>query len=255
MKTGKQRAAGVSKVVSCTASVLAWVMIWHLAAKCINNEIFLPSPEKVIMVLVQDLLPAENFQTSLLASLMHIGAGFIIGSMAGILLAIASFASGIVRAFLWFPLKVVKSVPVASFVILALLWLDGEGLTVFVPALIVLPTLYINTLTGLQQTDDRFLDVAKVFELSLGKKIGYIYIPQALPYVLSAASLAMGMAWKAGVAAEIIGLVKHSIGNELYKAKIYLMIPELFAWTFVIVVLSVLCESVIKLLLHYWEQK
>ena len=242
-------------MISCTVSALAWILIWHLAAMCIGNEIFLPSPVKVFAVLVEDLIPAENFRRSLLASLLHIGTGFFMGSIVGILLAVLSFSNGIISTLLWFPIKVVKSVPVASFVILALLWLDSEGLSVFVPAMIVLPTLYINTLTGLQQTDSRFLDMANVFELSLWKRIVYIYIPQALPYVMSAASLAMGMAWKAGVAAEIIGLVKQSIGNELYKAKLYLMIPELFAWTIVIVCLSVLCEAVIRLVLYYIEQK
>lgn len=88
--------------------------------------------------------------------------------------------------------------------------------------------------------------MADLFKVSLLRRIVYIYVPQILPYVLSASSLAIGMAWKSGIAAEIIGLAKNSIGNELYKAKIYLLTPELFAWTIVIVALSILCEIIIK---------
>ena len=96
------------------------------------------------------------------------------------------------------------------------------------------------------QTDIKLLEMAELFRISALKKFVYIYVPATLPFILSACSLATGMAWKAGVAAEIIGLAKNSIGNELYKAKLYLMTPELFAWTIVIVLLSILCESVIK---------
>ena len=177
---------------------------------------------------------------------IHIGQGFIIGALSGIIFAILSSSCNAIKVFLWFPMKVIKSVPVASFVILTLLWVDAGQLAIVVPAMIVLPTLYINTLTGIEQTDTKLLEMADVFRVPLYKRIVSIYVPNAIPYVLSACSLAVGMAWKSGIAAEIIGLAKNSIGNELYKAKLYFMIPELFAWTIVIVILSIVCESVIK---------
>lgn len=235
-----------SKYISCTASVVIWLIIWQLAADAIGKEIFLPTPGRVLSVLFKDLLTDEQFWSSVSASLLHIGAGFLIGAALGILLAALSHLCHVVKAFLWFPIRVLKSVPVASFVILALLWMDAEDLSILVPAVIVLPTLYINTLTGIMQTDIRLLEMAELFHVSSLKKFLFIYIPATLPYILSAGSLATGMAWKSGVAAEIISLAKNSIGNELYKAKLYLMTPELFAWTIVIVLLSILCEAVIK---------
>ena len=91
--------------------------------------------------------------------------------------------------------------------------------------------------------------MANIFRISFSKRISHIYIPNVLPYILSASSLATGMAWKSGIAAEIIGLAKDSIGNELYQTKIYLMIPELFAWTVVIIILSLLFETIVKSLI------
>lgn len=236
-------------------SILIWLFIWHIAASCISNELFLPSPLKVFDALFNTLIPSENFWSSLLSSLTHICFGFFIGSITGILLAIPASFNTIFEAFIWFPVKIMKSVPVASFVILVLLWLDADDLAIFIPAMIVLPTLYINTLTGIKQTNYNLLDMATLFRVPLLKRILHIYIPNTIPYILSACSLAMGMAWKAGVAAEIIGLAKNSIGNELYKTKIYLMTPELFAWTILIVVLSILCESAIKLLIKLIEKR
>lgn len=234
------------KYISFTASVVIWLVIWQLAADAIDKEIFLPTPGRVLTVLFNDLLTDKQFWSSVSASLLHIGTGFIIGAAAGILLAVLSYFCSVVKTILWFPIRVLKSVPVASFVILVLLWTDAEDLSILIPTVIVLPTLYINTLTGIMQTDIKLLEMAELFRISALKKFVYIYVPATLPFILSACSLATGMAWKAGVAAEIIGLAKNTIGNELYKAKLYLMTPELFAWTIVIVLLSILCESVIK---------
>ena len=77
--------------------------------------------------------------------------------------------------------------------------------------------------------------MAKVFRVNLRRQIRYIYVSQVLPYFLSACRLSLGMCWKAGVAAEVIGVPSGSIGEKLYNAKIYLNTPDLFAWTIVII--------------------
>ena len=251
----KNRKHNFISVAGHAAAILIWLIIWHIAASKIDKEIFLPQPGRVFSVLFKELLPSHSFRASIIASLSHIGAGFFIGAVTGILLAGASYLCSSIKILLWFPMKVLKSIPVASFVILTLLWMDSDGLSVFIPAIVVLPTLYINTLTGLMETDKKLLDMAKLFRISGMRKITYIYIPSILPYILSASSLAIGMAWKSGIAAEIIGLAKNTVGNELYKAKIYLQTPQLFAWTIVIVALSVVCESAIKLLAGFINRK
>lgn len=236
-----------AKKVGCYAlSIAFWILLWHLGAVFIGKELFLPTPAKVCKVLFTELIYQNIFWTSIGTSLIHIGEGFLFGTALGIFLAVISRCASAVRILLWFPMKVIKSVPIASFVILSLLWMRSENLSIFIPFLMVLPILYVNTLTGLDMTDQKLLDMATVFRLSPLQRVFHIHIPRILPYILSSCSLAVGMAWKSGIAAEIIGLAGNSIGNELYQAKLYLMTPELFAWTIVIVVLSILCEHLVQ---------
>lgn len=237
------------------ASIILWIIIWQLLALHIDKEIFLPAPGRVFDVLVHDLLPSEIFWLSLVSSLRNIGYGFLIGLVSGLLLAILASISYLLEVFLWLPIKIIKTVPVASFVILSLLWIDSKDLAIFIPAIIVLPTIYINTLTGIRETNSKLLDMAKIFKIPFLKRIFSIYIPSTLPYFLSASSLAVGMAWKSGVAAEVIGLAKNTIGNELYKSKLYFMTAELFAWTIVIVFLSIMCELLIKTAIKLLNKK
>ncbi len=238
------------KSIKYLFSIVVWLLIWQIAARKIGMELFLPAPQKVLEVLWTQLLVSGEFWNSIGFSLIQIGSGFLMGTIAGILLAVLSYVLESVEIFIWFPLKTIQSIPVASFVILVLLWIPASGLSIIIPFLMVLPILYTHTLTALKETDKKLLEMAQLFQIKKRKKIRFIYIPAILPHVLSACSLAMGLAWKSGIAAEIIGLVQGSIGNQLYQAKIYLMTPELFAWTLVIIFLSMGCEQVMRLLTH-----
>ena len=133
---------------------------------------------------------------------------------------------------------VIKAVPVASFIILALVWLDSRGLAFFISALIVFPPVYLNVLEGVRCTDASLLEMARVFRVPFSRTLRGIYLPQVLPYFRSAVSVALGLCWKAGTAAEVIGLSGGTIGERLYTAKVYFETPDLFAWTAVIVLLS-----------------
>lgn len=249
-KICKPGSTTIKKAVLYLLSILLWMVLWQIAAVKLSKELFLPTPIKVFSVLLKDMIPSKEFWFSIKTSLFNIGTGFLAGTALGIFLAVLSSISEAIKIFLWFPMKIIKSIPVASFTILTLLWLPSKRLSIFIPFLMVLPVLYINTLTGISQADKKVLEMARVFHVPLIKKIIFIYIPYVMPYILSSCSIAVGMAWKSGIAAEIIGLAKNSIGNQLYQSKIYLMIPELFAWTITIVILSISCEQFIKFITH-----
>ena len=137
----------------------------------------------------------------------------------------------------------IKSIPVASFIILALMWLRSAGnLAVFISFLMVLPVVYTNTLAGIRETDARLLEMAAVFRVPPAKRVRYLYVPAALPYFRSACTVGLGLCWKSGVAAEVIGITSGSIGEALYNAKILFSTAELLAWTVVIVLLSLAFE-------------
>lgn len=143
----------------------------------------------------------------------------------------------------------------ASFVILALIWIGSKNLSVFIAFLVVFPMIYVNTIAGLSSADSQLLEMARVFRMTGRKKFRYIYWPALLPYLLSGANISLGMSFKSGIAAEVIGVPSHSIGEKLYMAKIYFSTAELFAWTFVIIVISGLFEKVFLWLLKAAERK
>ncbi|NLL72622.1 MAG: ABC transporter permease subunit, partial [Clostridiales bacterium] len=142
-------------------------------------------------------------------------------------------------------MKIIKSTPVASFIILALVWISSVNLSILISLLMVLPVSYSNILYGLESTDIKLLEMAQVFGLSRWKCIKAIYIPAVLPFLISAMSVGLGFSFKSGIAAEVIGRPSNSIGLNLYEAKLYLMIKELFAWTLVIIMLSILFEKIV----------
>ena len=143
-----------------------------------------------------------------------------------------------------------KTIPVASFIILALIWMGSKNLAVLIAFLMVFPILYTNVLSGIRVTDVKLLEMARVFRVTPMRRIRFIDLPQVMPYFRAGCALGLGLCWKAGVAAEVIGVVGGSIGEKLYEAKIYLQTGDLLAWTAVIVALSALFERAVLALLR-----
>ena len=223
-------------------AVLFWIAVWQIASMWLGQEILLASPVSVIRRLFE-LVFTDDFWRSAGFSFGRIVLGFSMALILGVLLAVLAFLSRTVEILLNPVLTAVKSTPVASFIILCLIWIPSRNLSVFISFLMVLPVIYTNILEGIHQTDRQILEMAKVFQVSMGRQIRYIYVSQILPYFVSACRLSLGMCWKAGVAAEVIGVPKGSIGEKLYNAKIYLETPDLFAWTIVIIVISFVFEK------------
>ena len=144
----------------------------------------------------------------------------------------------------------IKSIPVASFIILALILFSSRNLAVPISFLIVLPVLYSNVLGGIRAADSQLMEMARVFRIPVGRSIRYVYLPQVMPYFLSACGSALGLCWKSGIAAEVIGMPEGSIGEQLQQAKVYLDTPDLFAWTLVIVLVSLAFERAFLALLR-----
>ena len=212
-----------------------------LAAAVPGGGLLLASPVQAALRLFQ-LLPSAAFWQAAGNSSLRIFGGFLLyGALAALLAALAAGRPWL-RDLLAPPVAAVKAVPVASFIILALVWLDSRSLSLFISALMVFPPVYLNVLEGLCRTDRKLLELARVYRIPLRRRIWGIYVPQVLPYFRSAASLALGLCWKAGAAAEVIGLPAGTIGERLYTAKIYLQTPDLFAWTAVILILAAVFE-------------
>ena len=219
----------------------------------INQRIILVSPLRVLARLIE-LAPTLEFWSAIGYSLVRITAGFLLGVVAGTLLAALSARFRRVEELLAPALLAIKSIPVASFIILALILFSSRNLSVLISFLIVLPVLYTNILSGIRAADPQLLEMARVFRIPTLRSIRYVYLPQVLPYFQSACGSALGLCWKSGIAAEVIGMPDGSIGEQLQQAKIYLNTPDLFAWTLVIVLVSLAFEKFFLALLKQVER-
>jgi NitT/TauT family transport system permease protein len=237
----KGDSAGIPFLKKVGAVLLA-LLIWQIAAMKIHQKILLVTPVAVLARLFT-IWQVQGFASSIWFTFYHIAGGFLLGSMLGILLAALAAKFPAVETLLWPWMVTIRSVPVASFVVICLIWLSARNLSVFISFLIVLPVIYQNVLTGLRTADQNMEEMAQVFRMPWYRKLRYITIPQLAPYLLSACSVTTGMAWKAGVAAEIIGTPDGSIGKMLYLSKIYLDTDDLLAWTVIIVIISVSSEK------------
>lgn len=229
-------------------SVLLWLAVWQAASLRLDQELLLVSPLSVISRLLQ-LAAYRSFWQSILFSLGRILTGFFLAALTGTVLAALSSRYNRTRELLAPLILTVKAVPVASFIILVLIWIPSRSLSVVISFLMVLPVIYTNVLDGIFSTSRELLEMAQVFQLSAFRKIRYLYVSQALPFFRSACSISLGLCWKSGIAAEVIGISKGSIGEKLYNAKIYLNTPDLFAWTLVIVLISLFFEKLLLTLL------
>lgn len=235
-------------------AVCFWLAVWQGAAFLLGQELLLVSPLTVLRSLI-GLMATPVFWQSVWQSFARIGGGFLLGAAAGC--CCAALAGRFMAArTLFAPLfGMVRAIPVASFVILALLWAGSANLSVIISFLMVTPVLYTSLLAGLDARDPNLAEMAQVFRIPAGKRLRYLTLPAVLPWVASGCRTAIGLAWKSGVAAEVIGLPRQTIGERLYQTKLYLETGELFGWTLVIILLSAACEKLVCAVLGWAERR
>lgn len=228
-------------------AVAFWLLVWQAGSMALealypHGDLLLPSPLSALARL-GELSATAAFWRAVGWSALRIIGGFLISCLTASLLAIPAARCRWVRDLFSPLVAAVKAVPVASFIILALVWLNSRSLSFFIAFLMVFPPVYLNVQEGICQTDPKLLEMARVFRVPLRRQLTGIYLPAVLPYFRTAASLGLGLCWKSGIAAEVIGLPVGSLGEKLYNAKVYYQTSDLFAWTAVIVLISVVFEK------------
>ncbi len=230
-----------------------WLVVWQVASQFVNQALLLPSPATVWDAFCR-LIGQPLFWKAVQLSLLRIAGGFLSAMLVGMVLAWLTARFTLIRALFAPVLHIIRAAPVASFIILTLVWIKRDDIPTFIAFLMVLPIAWVNTEQGIRETDPKLLEMATVYRFSFFKKLRYIYLPSVKPFVLSAAVNGLGFAWKSGVAAEVLSLPALSIGRNLYYAKVYLETPEVFAWTATVVVLSLLLERLL-LMVTKWSQR
>lgn len=237
----------MKKNLITAGSILFWLLVWEIAARLIGKSVLLASPVEVVGRIFA-LLPEGDFRKSVSFTMGRVLLGFFLGTAVGIVFAAGAGKLPWLERLLAPLLSCIKSIPVASFTILALIWISSKNLSVLVSFLIAVPIVYSNLLEGIHALDKRLTEMAAVFRIPPLRRFFGVYLSQLLPCFRSASRLAMGLCWKSGVAAEVIGIPNGSIGEKLYSSKIYLETADLFAWTVVVILCSLLCEKLFLLL-------
>lgn len=235
----------IKKLLKATAILLLWIAIWQFAAIIINQEIIIPSPIRTLEALFKAGQTAE-FYLAILKSLFRILTGYILGVVIGFIGGVISHRSPLFSAIFSPVLKTVRAVPVASFIIVVYYSIQSNELPIFICFLMVLPMIWADVENGLKNIDSQYLEVASIYNLSVVKTFLHIKLPFILPSFITTAVTALGFAWKSGIAAEIICIPEYSLGGLIEVSKRHIEMADVFAYTVVVALLSIIIEAIIK---------
>ena len=238
----------LKKAVKIPLIALFWLGVWILAAHKINKPLLFPYPKDVLARL-WELLQTEEFYQITLTSLENVFSGILTAVFLGIALAVITCRISPLRDLLLPVMTVIKATPVASFIVLAMILLGSARIPTFITILIVLPVIWTNLDEGFSKIDPKLSEVTRVYKMPLLRRWRVLILPSLKPYFVSACRASIGLAWKAGVAAEIIAMPKNTIGTMIGEAKLYIESATMFAWTLTVILLSLAIEFLFTALL------
>lgn len=234
-----------NKKIARIIVAIFWIVIWEIASLLIGKEVYLPSPLNTIKALLT-LSITSKFWYSIAMTFIRVVLGFVISCIAGIILGIICGLNRFLYELLNPLVIAIKSTPVMSIIIIALIWFQSGRVPIFVCFLMCFPIIWTNAVEGIRQVSKDLLQMAKVYRINRSLIIRRIYIPSIRPYLIAGVTTALGLGWKVTVAAEVLSNPKFSIGGNLYGAKVYLESSQLFAWTSVVIILSFAFEYLFK---------
>ncbi|MBF9016193.1 MULTISPECIES: ABC transporter permease [unclassified Oceanispirochaeta] len=227
-------------------SLALYLSIWKLLSVIIGRSIILPPPEEVLLQTLRFLGTREAWTKILATSLRGLG-GFSISLILGIATGLAAGKS---QMFKWFSdpfLISIRSIPVLSLILLAVIWFPTELVPVFICFLIAYPVISSAVASGVNQVDRELLEMAAVYNKSHWTVLKEITLPSVMPYLLNGVSTGLGLTWKSVVAAEVLSMPASGLGTAMQTAQLQLDTAHLFAWTLIVVLLASLSESLLRL--------
>ncbi|SNS58547.1 NitT/TauT family transport system permease protein [Anaerovirgula multivorans] len=226
-----------------------WIVVWQMIYFMIQRDIYVPSPFSVFIRL-KELIMLSVFWKSVAYSIYRVMAGLILSILLGVGIGIVSSMNDYVYDLINPLMTAIKSTPVLSFIIIALIWFSSSNVPIFICFLMCFPVIWLNVVTGIRNVDEKLLEMAKVYRVRKSTVLRKIYLPSIMPYFSAASITCLGLGWKVSVAAEVLSHPKNAIGSHLYSAKVYLDSSDLFAWTVVVILLSLLFESIFAQLIR-----
>ena len=238
-----------SPKVNAFPALIFWTAVWYLASLAMDNPLLLPNPVQVLRCLGAMMMTAAFWQTAAVTMLrILLGVAWAVGL--GTVLAVLTARSRLLHSLIAPAMTAMQATPVACFTILVLIWVNRDYVPALICGMMGLPIVWNNVSGGIRATDPQLLEMAKVYRLPKLHTLRRIWVPSVLPFFRMACSSALGLGWKAGIAAEVLTVPKRSIGRMISESKLYVLTEELFAWTLAIIVFSLLLQKLMQRLLR-----
>ncbi|MBQ3073496.1 MAG: ATP-binding cassette domain-containing protein [Ruminococcus sp.] len=231
----------LKKVLVALLVTAFWIGVWQLVYMLVAKDIVIPSPLNTVLRL-GELLKTPEFWKITASSVVRILLGYTLGVVLGVVLAVATSMSKLLYAIFKPAISIARATPVASLTLIIIMWVTNWQVPLAIVGLMVFPIIWGNTYEGIKETDKKLLEMSRTFRVGTLSRLLYVYIPSVYPYFITGVSSALGLAWKSGIAAEILGTTQNSVGQQLNDAKVYLDSEGKFAWTAVVVILSMILE-------------
>lgn len=235
----------LKKSIRIVIPLAFWLGVWQLAALWVDLELLLPAPLTVWDSL-RALAVTQTFWLSALFTLLRVALGLLGGSLLGVLLAFLTHFSNWASLLLSPAIRVIRATPVVSFILLVYLWVARANIPGVIAGLMVLPVVWGSVYGGLSAVDGQLLELARAYRFSPWKTLRLIYLPSLRPHFTAGFLTAFGLAWKSGVAAEVLCPPRLAIGAHIQQARLALETADLFAWTLVILALSLALEALLR---------
>ncbi len=231
------------------ASVICMLIIWKIVSLLVNSGYLLPSPERPLITTFSILADSRFLEiagTTLARGLVC----FVISGILGIGTGILTGVNPYVNAFLRPILVTIRSIPVIGIILLALIWFHPALVPVFIGMLTMFPFISTNVSDGIRSIDGELIVMATFYKISRNRIIREVYIPAILPFIVSGASSALGIGWRAIIIGEVLSQPKYGIGTMMQNAQTFLNVDAVIAWTLIAVLISYGFEKIIR-----WAEK
>lgn len=219
-----------------------WLLIWEAAYLLIGRDVYFPAPLSVIKLFFQLLIEEKTWEIIGMSTYRTTYA-LLLSAALGVSTGLACGLSRRLYGLLNPLVVVLKSTPVVSVIILAILWLPSSEVPVFSGLLMCYPIVFASTVAGIRNTDEKLAEMAVFYRVRGRDRLLSLYLPSALPYINASVVSAIGICWKAVAAAEVLSMPRKAIGANLFFAKTALDPALLFAWTAMIILLSFVFET------------
>lgn len=228
------------------ASVVVMLAIWQSAAFYFGSALIVPQPKDTFLTVFK-LIGDLDFIQVVGATVLRGLFGFFISAVLGLFIGVLSGLRPNFNTFISPFLVTIRSVPVISLILLALIWFNPNVVPIFIAMLTMFPFICTNVADGIKSVDPNLIQMANFYRVDKRKILRCVYIPAIMPFIISGASSAMGIGWRAIIIGEVLSQPKYGIGTKMQTAQTYLNVEAVIAWTLIAIIISFAFEKIIRL--------